>query len=390
MSRRQTATLFICSLIPWTIGNGLFPLLPVYAVRLGANSAAAGLYLTIAYIALTLGALSAGWMSDGLRKRKLPLIIASLINIPLPWLMGRVQTIWALTAITALAWFLGGMILALIAILAGLSSGENDRGRTFGVLALANGLGMLVGGLGVGWLVDHLGYVTMFGCLAIVSVVIPMVALLLEEKDTKRTQGRAMRQENSTGLGGHFYLLFTATILFSIPGFIGALVRSLVMNKLGFSSLDISSTVAIGGLVSLPFPFLMGWISDRIGRKTFLYAAYLVAFVSFVTLALSRELWHFWLVYALGGLALGGYSVGNALVTDLVPPESLGKGLAVIGSAQWIGGIVGFAAAGYMLQNLGLMLTFVIGGCVALAAVGALIPIRTRTPQPVQPEPAST
>ena len=389
MSRKQFAALFIASLIPWTVGNGLFPLLPVYAVRLGASSAVAGYYLTAAYIGLALGALSAGWLSDGLHRRKLPLFLASLVNLPLPWLMGRAHSVAALAATTAVSWFVGGMMLAMISILAGLSSAESERGKTFGVLALANGLGMLIGGLVVGWLVDRWGYGPMFNSMSIVTIVVPLAVFLLEEKDVKPSRPTKIRRDKTAGLGGNFYLLFAATILFSIPGFIASLIRSLLMSKIGFNSLDITSTGAVGGLLSLPFPFLMGWISDRIGRKTFLYAAYLVSFVSFVGLAFSSELWHFWAVYALSGLALGGYGVGNALVTDLVPTESLGQGLAVIGSAQWIGGIVGFAAAGYTLQNMGLTPTFVIGGCVALASVGALIPIKTRSSQRVQAAPSS-
>ena len=43
MEKRQLFILFFCSLIIWIVGNGLLPLLPVYAVRLGASSTQAGL-----------------------------------------------------------------------------------------------------------------------------------------------------------------------------------------------------------------------------------------------------------------------------------------------------------------------------------------------------------
>ena len=29
MSRKQLVALFLCSIVPWTVGNGLVPLLPV-------------------------------------------------------------------------------------------------------------------------------------------------------------------------------------------------------------------------------------------------------------------------------------------------------------------------------------------------------------------------
>ena len=77
----------------------------------------------------------------------------------------------------------------------------------------------------------------------------------------------------------------------------------------------------------------------------------------------------------------GVEGIGNALVTDLRAAGITGRGLAIFGSATWIGGMAGFAAAGYMLQYLGLVPTFVTGGCLALAAIALLIPIQTTSHQ---------
>lgn len=51
----QLILLFLCSLIPWMTGSGMMPLLPVFAARLGASSAASGAFLAVAYFAITLG-----------------------------------------------------------------------------------------------------------------------------------------------------------------------------------------------------------------------------------------------------------------------------------------------------------------------------------------------
>lgn len=376
ISRKQLTSLFFCSLVPWIVGNGLTPLLPVYATRLGANSAVAGYYLALSYLALALGALSAGWVSAKFHRQKLPIIIVSLVGIPTSWLMGQASTVWGLTVLTAVLWFFGGLGLALIAILTGLSAGENERGKIFGILALTNGLGALVGGLGTGWLVERWGYTAMFSVLAIFMALWPLSGLLLEEKEVKQSKTESTPDRALPGLGKSFYLLFTASALASIASFFVVLIRSIMMNNLKFGPLEITSTGAIGGLIAMPFPLLMGWLSDRIGRKTFLFIGYLMGFASLVLLAFSKALWNYWAVFALQGIASGGGSIGSALVTDLVPRESLGKGLAVFGSAAWIGGVIGFAMAGYSLQNLGFMPTFIIGGCLALAAIGLLIPIQ--------------
>ncbi len=379
ITKKQLASLFFCSLVPSIVGNGLVPLLPIYATRLGADSAVAGFYLSFSYLAIALGALSAGWVSDGLRCQKRPLIIAGLVCVPTAWLMGQVNTVLGLTILTALLWFFGGLALALISILAGLSAGENERGKIFGVLALTVGLGSMIGGLGTGWLVDHWGYTVMFNVLTICLIFWPLSALLLEEKEGKQPEMEKAPHRTLPGLGKSFYLLFTASILFTIAGFFVVLIRSILMYNLKFNALEITSTGAIGGLMAMPFPLLMGWLSDRIDRKTFLFVGFLTALASLVLLAFSKSLWNFWFVFALLGISNGSYGIGNAFVTDLVPRESIGKGLAVYGSAGWIGGVIGFAVTGYAVQNLGLLPTFIVGGCLAVAALGLLVSIPAKS-----------
>lgn len=377
MSNKQLTALFLCSIVPWSAGNGLVPLLPLYATQLGADAAVAGYYLAFSYLAIALGALSAGWVSDTFQRRKLPLVIAGIVGIPAAWLMGRVDSVWMLTILTAILWFFGGLGLALIGILTGLSAGEHERGKVFGILALTGGLGAVIGGLGTGWLVEGWGFTVMFSALAAFLLLWPLSALLLEEKEVTRHEDENMAQQKRTGLGKSFYLLFTANILSSITGFFIVLIRSFAMNDQGFSSFEIASTGVVGGLIGLPLPLLMGWLSDKTGRKTFLYAGYLIALAALVMLAFSNALWHFWFVFVLQGIAMGNAgTIGNAVVTDLLPKESLGKGMALFGSTAWIGGIIGFAVAGAILQNLGFTPAFVIGGILSLSAVGLLIPIK--------------
>jgi MFS family permease len=218
-----------------------------------------------------------------------------------------------------------------------------------------------------------------------------LTALLLEENEDKKSQHEEETSQKQKPLGRNYSLLFLASIIASIAGFFILLIRSLAMSAKGFGPLEISSTVVVGGLISMPLPFLMGWLSDRIDRKTFLVLGYLSTFTALILLAVSNALWHFWLVLVLQGIAVGANSsVGNAWVTDLIPRESLGKGLALYGSTVWIGGIIGFALAGYMLQNLGLTLTCFIGGCLGVVAVGLLIPIQAKSPHTSQPKTSFT
>jgi predicted MFS family arabinose efflux permease len=69
-------------------------------------------------------------------------------------------------------------------------------------------------------------------------------------------------------------------------------------------------------------------------------------------------------------------AVGSALVTDLVPEESLGRGMSLFGAMMWIGAIVGNASTGQVVQSFGAMSTFVVAAILPLIAIILLIPIR--------------
>jgi MFS family permease len=378
MSKRQILALFVSNLVPWTVGNGLVPLLPVYATHLGADPAAAGYYLAFSYAALAVGAVAAGWLSDRLQRRKMPLIVAGLAGIPIAWLIGRVGSIWGLTVLTAMFWFCGGLGLALISILTGLSAGEDERGKIFGILSVTSGMGALIGGLATGFIVDFWGFPTMFTAVAVFCILWPLAATLLTEKAVEQVREEDGPARKGPGLGRSCYLVFAASLVASVAGFVILLGRSLLMSDLGFRAMAIASTGAVGGIVAMPLPLLMGWLSDRTGRKIFLYLGYLAGITSLSVLAISTSLWHFCIVLVLQTvfMAVNG-TVGSALVTDLLSQESLGRGLSLFSATGWIGGVLGFAGTGYALQSLGPLPTFIIGICLTLIASVLLVPIRS-------------
>jgi len=378
MSKKQLFALFVCSLVPWVVGNGLLPLLPVYAAHLGAESAEAGYYLSFSYLALAGGTIAAGWFSDRLQRRKTLLVVAGVVSIPGVWLMGRATNVWHLTALTASVWFSGGVGLALISILTGLFAEETERGKVFGILSLTSALGTTIGGLATGPMVDRWGYPTMFATLSLFLILWPLTALLVEDKVVARVRvDEASAVGESPGLGRRVFLLLLASLTVAVAIFVSQLGRSLAMNDLGFVAAAISSTGAIGGAFALPLLPLVGWLSDRVERKRLLALSYLTGTVSLLILAASASLWHFWVVASLMAVFVSvSGAVGSALVTDLVPQEALGRGMSLFSAASWVGGIIGFAGAGYAIQNLGLIFTFIVGASLPLVAIALLIPIR--------------
>ncbi len=89
MKTKQILALGLHRLAVTIVARGLSPLLPVYAIYLGADSQLAGYYMSFSQIALITGNFLAGWIGDRLGHRKM-LLPSTAASIPAIWLMGRV------------------------------------------------------------------------------------------------------------------------------------------------------------------------------------------------------------------------------------------------------------------------------------------------------------
>ena len=377
IGKKQLFALFACSLVGWTIAQGTLALLPLYAVRLGADPASIGTYLSLAFLALTLGTLASGWLADTFQRRKALIIVAGALNVPTTWLMGQATAFWQLALLTAIVWFFVGVGFTTISILAGLFAGQAERGKIFGVLAINTSLGALVGGFVSGPIVEQWGYPVLFLAAALCWTLQPAIALLLQDKVLVRARREAVSTLPAPpAFGGAFYLLLLANVIAFAAGFVAVLGRPLLMDRLGFDLAAISGAVAVGGAISLPFPLLLGWLSDRLGRYWLIIVCFLTGALGLVLLAVSVSSWHFWaasILLAGVGVSLG---IGPALVTDLVEQDSLGRALAWYGFAPTTGGIIGFMLTGYAIETFGMTRTFVAGALLTLIAIALVVQVR--------------
>jgi MFS family permease len=336
--------------------------------------------MSISFLALAAGSVGASWLSDRLQRRRTLVIVGGLMSAPAIWLMGRAANIWSLTAFSVTWYFLAGLAIALISILAGLLAEETERGRVFGILALTSPVGALIGGLATGPIADRWGYPTMFAVLSLFGVLWPLTGLLLKERGVAPVHhGDTAIVAEEPGLGGSFYLLLVASLAASVVTSVVMMGRSLAMNDLGLAAAAISGAAAIGGAATLPLPPLVGWLSDRAGRKRFLALGYLAGTAGLLCLAVSVSLWHFWVVSFLVSIVMPvNMGVGSALTTDLVPRESVERGISLFSATNWVGAVIGYAGVGYAIEHLGLTATFVIGASLPLIAIVLLILVRVR------------
>lgn len=382
MPKKQLVALFTCSLIMFTVGSGFVPLLPIYAVRLGGDESIAGYYLSIGFLALAVSSIVGGWLSNRFQRRKTVFLIAAALMVPICYLMGQVTSILALVLLTAMLWFLVGINVTMLSLLTGLFVSESERGRIFGIVGLAPSLAGIMGGLASGAIVDRWGYSALFTIGAVVYALMPLCGLLLADKPAvlrSQLPGTSSGQVLFTRV---LLLLFCASILAHIANSQIVLGRSLIMDALRFDATAISSTGAVGAVISLPFPVFMGWLSDKLGRKPLIMLCYFGSVVGLLVLAVATDQWHFGVAMALQNLISAGYAVGSALITDLVPRSALATPLSVYGATQFIGYVIGFAASGSVVKAVGMTNTLIIGVVLCLLALGLMLGVRRPLPAP--------
>ena len=378
LSRSQFVPLFLSRLVLLTVGGGLFPLLPLYAIRLGASPAVAGNYLSFSFLALAIGTLVAGWLADRFQRRKALLVASGVLVIPALMAMSRVTSIGQLAVLTATVWFLSGIGHTLISILTGLFAEEAERGKVFGTLELTTGLAAVFSGLTFGRIADTWGYPSLFMFTGFLWILFPLIGLRIQDRVIDRAAAQEVSGDGgSLKLRGGLLLLLVASVLAQIAGSVGSLGTSLAMDKLGHLATAISSTGIVGGAAILLLLPIIGRLSDHARRKNYLVLGYLVGAAGLVVLVASVRLWHFWIAAALLFVSYSGSRVvGSTMVTDLVAKRSLGRGLSLFHMTYWVGAVVGLSGTGYAIENLGMSSALILGALIPLVAIALLIPFR--------------
>ncbi len=380
MTRRQLAALFLCNLGPYIVGTSLLGLLPIYVTQFGANESIAGVYLSLAFAALAVGSLISGWLSDRFQRRKGMIVLSACLGLPATFLMGQVNSLVLLTLFTMIVWFVAGLSTGMVNILTGMYADEQTRGRTFGIIGLTLGLALIISGMTSGAIVDRWGFTTLFSLVGLAWGIQAIAALFLDDsRQSQRLDDPAGAQPAPLSMA--IWLLIDAHLLASTTNFSKDLVRPLMMAELGFDATGITSVITINGIVALPLPLFIGWLSDRVGRSRLLMVGYLSTCLGAATLVTATGIGQIWVSSAIYALASAGSSLGFAYVTDLSTPATLGAAMSRFSATPWIAGIIGYGATGFIIQAVGLQNTLLVTAALPIISILLLFAIN-RQPRP--------
>jgi MFS transporter, DHA1 family, multidrug resistance protein len=376
MNKKQLFTLYTCYLIPYIVGNAIVSFLPLYAAQLGASSSFTGYYLAIAFASVAAGSISAGWFSQRYQNRKIFIIVGSIVSGLGLSLMGIAPNLLILTLITIVSWAAVGNLTAMILILTGLYTEEGTRGRTFGIITSALSLGAIIGGSIAGPIVERWDYRGLFILTGLLYIIPFFVAFLLEDDKVSKTKNE--NTQTIAPMNIVFWLILVGSVLIYTANFTGAMIRPFLMLDLNFDATAIASTIAISGVFNLPLPFIVGWLSDRFGRKWLLVATYFFAVFGLIILIYANQLWHFWTSRTVIGIIGASFALGSALLVDISEPEQVDTALARFATTPWIGGIIGYLMTGIAIEKIGMVNSLWLGTLIAAIAVFLTLGIRSK------------
>ena len=245
---------------------------------------------------------------------------------------------------------------------------EKKRGLALGIVGSGGGLGIVVMAPLATYLISNLAWRMSFIVMGLIALFLVISLSMLLKKDPHEIgalpdgvkpdagkieiedkQGNTQPTDFSllqAARTSNFWFLGIIWLLFSLC--LHLVLTHIVphVTDIGISAMEAAVALSLIGSVSIPARLLMGWTSDKIGRKVTAIICSLLQAGAMVWLIWSQELWMLYLFAVVYGFGYGGLDPPVvALIGDTFGVRSIGviMGALVIGWALGaaIGPIIG-------------------------------------------------
>ena len=369
-------TLFF-SIFATITGVGIVvPLLPVYARSLGAGGFAIGLIFGAFSLSRVFFLPYFGRLSD--RKGRKPLIVPGLLAYTLiSFAFMASSNIVALIAIRFLQGIASAMLLPVIQAYVGDITPEGREGFTMGLFQMSLFFGLSLGPVLGGVIHDRFGLNAAFlgmGTLSLFGFLLSMFLLPPTRNERAVCRGRPpaewSRLLQSRQIAALFVFRFAYT---ACIGIIWGFLPILAAGEFSLTSAMIGFLVMLGILISGIIHLPMGYLADRVNKKSLVIIGGLLVSYAVVSYAWSDSLME--LILASAAFGIGGGICMPALMAAAVTvgdrSDAMGSVMALLTVSHSLGMLFGSMSAGLMMDVFRLRAAFPLGAILMLA--GALL-----------------
>lgn len=331
----------------------LTPILPLFFVEVGASKVELGIIMATPSLVAIASRIPLSTLMDRFGKWLVVVLssVVSIATIAAYAFTYQVMWLYAIGVFNAFSWVLyqpASMSLALDL------SPPNQRAESMGKYFMIIATTFLIGPLLASFLTLYLDYRTVFLVSVIPSVIGLLMVILLGRIGHVRTGGTVSRHHVSLKdlrellRIRQYWAVSAASVTFWMATSVfGTLFSVYCEEELLLTASAISLLFAVRGLSNTLIRIPAGRISDRIGRRRPVLAAYVMGSLVFWGLSEFSTLSLLMLAMFGYGLSWGMKVVSEtALLGDIVPSERRGVAMAMWLTIDDIGMVVGSLAAG--------------------------------------------
>ncbi len=371
----NVVALGVTSLLTDVSSEMLVPILPLFVtVTLGASVTSLGLIEGVAECTASVLRLTTGWLSDRLGRRRRFAALGYALSGVAKAAMALAAS-WTFVLAMRFGDRLGKALRtpprdALIAD----STPPAFLGRAFGLHRTMDTIGAAIGPLVGWWLLSHWqslgaeGYRRVFLASGVPAALGVLVILLFVRAVPAAPRVARTLGQQAGALGPAFRRFLVVEALFQLGNSSNAFVL-LRTQAAGWSAGDVSLVYLAYNVLYALLAWPFGGLSDRVGRRPLLLAAYVVFAASYAVLALDATKWGVvgaFLLLAVHQALIEGQA--KSLVADLVPRDLRATAFGVHATVVGVALLPASVVAGLLWDHVSPALPFALGAAFALLA----------------------
>ncbi|HEY8561799.1 MAG TPA: MFS transporter [Pyrinomonadaceae bacterium] len=385
--------LSLVSLLNDTSSEIIYPLLPTFlALTLGASPFAIGLIEGFAESVAALLKLFSGYLSDKFNNRKLPVFIGyalASVTRPLLAFAGSWQQVLAVRVTDRVGKGIRGT--PRDALLAD-SVAPEKRGLAFGFNRAADHMGAVLGPVCAFVLLYFLAgdpqnptardyrQVFLFASVPVALGLFVIVFFVKEKPHETPIASGALTpiRLSLTEFDGNFKRFLLVVAVFTLSNSTDAFLL-LRAEQSGVAPPLLPLLWMALHVSKVLFSLVGGDLSDRFGRKTLIFAGWLVYALVYAGFAFVASEWQAWALFIVYGVYFGlTEGVEKALVADLVSPEKRGTAYGFYNLAFSITVLPASILFGLFWSRLGAAPAFLISAAISLCAAVLLLTVKAK------------
>ncbi len=375
LNKKVFGTLFF-SIFAAVTGVGIVvPLLPVYAHNLGAGGIYIGMIFGAFALSRTFFLPLFGRLSD--RKGRKLFIVPGLLAYTLISLAFIFSTdVASLIVIRFFHGIASAMLMPVIQAYVGDITPAGHEGATMGLFNMSMFCGLSFGPLIGGFIHDYFSLQTSFACMGLLALVGFFLCLFLlpaRSREHYQQSGKAPMAWKMLLLDREIAALFLFRFAYTVCiGIIWGFLPIFADSELSLTSSAIGALIMLGVLISGIFHLPMGYLADRISKKTMVLLGGLIIAAAVCWFEWAGTLKDMIAANAVFGFG-GGISMPALMAMAVIKgskTNSMGSVMALLTMAHSVGMLCGALMAGIVMDVANLRMAFPIGAAVMVLCTG--------------------